>query len=108
MTGLRQLFNIGTGDSELVIKTNISPAITIKLADLLIPGQPSSQAIASDHPIVMRLIKPEVIIKTLGLERAYSPFGRPRSGMYSTVLLGLVASGLVGALLTWAVCKNYF
>lgn len=108
MTDLRALFNIGTGDSELTIKTNITPEITIKLADLLIPGQPSAQVISSDHPIIMRLIKPEVIIKTLGLERAYSPFGRPQSGMYSTVLLGLVASSLVGALLTWAVCKNYF
>ena len=108
MADLRTLFNAGTGNSELTIKTNISPEITIKLADLLVPGQPSTQVIASDHPMLMRLIKPEVIIKTLGLERAYSPFGRPRSGMYSTVLLGFGASGLVGALLTWAICKNYF
>lgn len=108
MTDLRTLFNAGTGDSELTIKTNISPALTIKLADLMVPGQPSTEIISSDHPLLMRLIKPEVIVKILGLERAYSPFGRPRSGMYSTILLGLVASGLVGGLLTWAVCKNYF
>ena len=108
MTDLRALFNAGTGNSELTLKTNITPEITIKLADLLVPGQPSSDVVASEHPMLMRLIKPEIIVHTLGIERAYSPFGRPRSGMYSTVLMGLVTSCLVSALVTWAVCKNYF
>ena len=107
MTDLRSLFKAGTGDADLVIKTNITPEITIKLADLLVPGQPSEQAIASDHPMIMRAIKPEIIINSLGIERAYSPFGRPRAGMASMVLAGVLSSGFVGALLAWLICKNY-
>ena len=107
MADIRSLFTAGTGDAELVIKSNVTPEITVKLADLLIPGQPSKQVIASDHPLIMRAIKPELIIQTLGIERAYSPYGRPRAGMASMVLAGIVCSGLVGAIISWAVCKNY-
>lgn len=107
MSDIRSLFNAGTGDAELVIRSHVTPEITIKLADLLIPGQPSEQAIASDHPMIMRAIKPELIIQTLGIERPYSPYGRPRAGMASIILAGVACSGLVGALISWAICKNY-
>jgi hypothetical protein len=107
MTNLRSLFKAGTGDADLVIKTNITPEITIKLADLLVPGQASKEAIASDHPMIMRVIKPEVIINSMGIEKAYSPFGRPRAGMASMLLAGVLSSSLVGALISWLICKNY-
>lgn len=107
MADLKSLFTAGTGDAELVIRSNVTPEITIKLADLLLPGQPSKQVVASGHPLLMRAIKPELIIQTLGMERAYSPYGRPRAGMASMVFAGLICSGLIGAIISWAICKNY-
>lgn len=107
MADIRSLLTAGTGDAELVIKSNVTPEITIKLADVLVPGGSAQRAITSDHPLLMKLIRPELIIKTLGIEDNYSPYGRPQAGMYSMVLVGLVSSGLIGALLAWAVCKNF-
>ena len=107
MADLRSLVQAGTGDADLVIRSNVTPEITIKLADVLAPGQPSQRAISSQHPLLMQLIKPEIIVKTLGVEKPYSPYGRPRAGMHQMIIVVLLSSGLIGALLAWLACHRF-
>lgn len=106
MADLRSIIQAGTGDADLVIRSNVTPEITIKLADVLAPGQPSQQAISSQHPLLMQFIKPEIIVKTLGVEKPYSPYGRPRAGMPQMIVGVLLSSGLIGAVLAWVVCHR--
>ncbi len=107
MTDIRSLFTAVAGQAELIIDSNVTPKITVNLADILVPGTPSTSAIQSDYPLAMRLIRPEIAIQSVGIERSYAPYGKPQAGMYAIVGASLVAAGLLGAAGSWLICKNY-
>jgi hypothetical protein len=107
MPDMRSLLTAVAGQAELVIDSNVTPKIVVNLADILVPGTPSNTAIQSDHPLMMKLIRPEIAVQTIGIEQSFAPFGKPRAGMYAIVGVSVVAAGVFGALLSWAVCKKY-
>jgi hypothetical protein len=104
---VRSLFTAVAGQAELEIDSNVTPIIKVNLADILVPGTPSQGAIQSDYPLIMRLIKPEIAIQAIGIERSYAPYGKPQAGMYAIIGVSVVAAGLLGAAGSWIICKNY-
>ena len=107
MVDVRSLFTAVAGQAELIIDSNVTPVITVNLADILVPGTPSSGAIQSEYPLAMRLIRPEIAIQSIGIERSYAPYGKPQAGMYAIIGVSLVAAGLAGAAASWIYCKNH-
>ena len=107
MADIRSIFTAVAGQAELVIDTNVTPKIRVNLADILVPGTPSPNALQSDYPLMLRLIRPEVAIQSIGLERSYAPHGKPQAGMYAIIGVSIIATGLLGAAASWIICKNY-
>lgn len=107
MADIRSIFTAVTGQAELVIDSNVTPRIKINLADVLVPGTPSQTAIQSDHPFLLKLIRPEIAIQAVGIERSYAPHGKPQAGMYAIVGVSILTAGLLGAAASWLICKNY-
>jgi hypothetical protein len=98
---------LGATQTELVLKTNVTPEIVIRLSDLLSPRPPTpEQALQSSNPLVMKLIRPEVALQGFGLQRTFSPYGHPTKNMYLTVLASFLAAGLIGFIGTLAVCHK--
>ena len=107
MADIRSIFTAVAGQADLTIDSNITPKITVNLADILVPGQPSQTAIQSNNPLLMRIIRPEIAIQSVGIERSYAPYGKPQAGMYAMIGLGLFIACLTGGATTWLFCKNY-
>ena len=107
MSDLRSLFTAVAGQAELIIDSNVTPLMRVNLADILVPGTPSQEAISSDNQLAMRLIRPEILIQSVGITKSYAPYGKPQAGMYAIVGVSILAAGLLGAAGSWLLCKNY-
>jgi len=100
-----QLLN--AGQPELIFRSQVTPEIRINLANLLNPST-SQSAIQTkqSNAAAMRLIRPEILITSMGVERSVAPYGKPTSNFYSTALSGAAAMMLVGGATAWWLCRR--
>jgi hypothetical protein len=103
---LRSVTGAATANAQVVIRSNITPEIRINLAELAKPGAPSAAAVQSDNATLMKLIKPEVIITGLGLEKRMAPYGSPKAGMFTIVAVGVSVAAALGGLVAWKICRG--
>lgn len=96
---------MSTVTPKLVVSSNLSPDITIDLAQMLKPGD-TSQAISSEDQFILHLIRPEVIITGFGMRKSMAPYGRPYAGMVYVCIAGILITGLLGAAITWSICSK--
>lgn len=100
-----QLLN--AGQSEVIFRSQVTPEIRINLANLLNPST-SQNAIQtnSSNTVAMRMIKPEILLTTMGVEKSVAPYGKPTTNFYSTAVYGAVAMMLVGGATAWWLCRR--
>lgn len=94
------------GGAQLIIRSNITPEIRINVADLAKPGTPPQTAVQGDNAVLMSLIKPEVIMTGLGIEKSLAPYGKPTTGMFTLVAVGAGIAAALGGLLAWKICRG--
>jgi hypothetical protein len=101
------IFNkiVGGAGGQLVFRSQLTPEIVIDLANLATP-KPSPQAITSSDRAALRFIRPEVIIRGLGVEKSVAPYGKPSPHFYLNILIASAAVGLIGGGLAWKICKS--
>ena len=90
---------------KLVVSSNLSPDITVDLAQMLKPGD-ASQAISSEDKLLLYMIRPEVIITGFGMRKSIAPYGRPYAGMVYVFLAGILITGVLGAAIAWSICSK--
>ena len=96
---------LGAGGSKIIIRSQLSPEITIDIANLL-GANPTPAAVSSADATALKFIKPEVIITSLGIEKSFAPYGKPSPNFYLNILFGVTAAGLIGAGIAWKICKS--
>jgi len=94
------------GGAKLIVRSNLTPEITIDLAQLTRPGIPSATAVQGQNAALMRLVKPEVIVTGLGVEKSFAPHGRPTAGMFTVVIVGAGVAAAIGGLIAWRICRG--
>ena len=92
--------------ARLMISSNLTPDITIDLAQAMKSDAPATSVVSAKDNAMLRLMKPEIIFSTLGVEKVISPYGRPQAGMFNIVLASLGAAALIGAAITWKACSR--
>jgi len=93
-------------NAKIIIRSNVTPEITIDIAQLMKPGAPAPTSVSSDNAALMKLIKPEVVITGLGVEKKMAPYGSPKAGMFMVVATALGVSAVLGGLIAWRVCRG--
>jgi len=108
--GLPDLLSTFVGEAsknaKIIIRSNITPEITIDIAQLMKPGTPPATAVQSDNAALMRLIKPEVVVTGLGIEKVMAPYGSPKAGMFMVVATGVAVAAALGGLIAWKICRG--
>lgn len=94
------------GGAKIIVRSNLTPDITIDLAQLMKPGEPASTAVQSPNTAVMQFIKPEVEVTGLGVSKTFSPHGRPTAGMFTVLAAGAAAMATLGGLIAWKICRG--
>lgn len=104
----RSVAGAATTGAQIIIKSNVTPDIKIDIGNLLKPGPgiPPQTAVQSDNVTLMKLIKPEVIITGLGLEKSIAPYGKPTTGMFTVVAIGVGVAAALGGLMAWKICRG--
>ena len=101
---------IGETGSQIVFRSNVTPDITIDISGLMKAksGQPVSEEVpvSSDDKTVLRLVRPEVTLRGLGVQSTYAPYGQPRKEFALALFAGIIVAGLIGARLAWVICKK--
>lgn len=97
---------VSAGSPQLIIRSNLTPEIRINIADLTKPGAPSQTAVQGDNLALMRLIKPEVIMTIAGVEKSHAPYGKPTTGMFTLVAVGVGVAAALGGLVAWKICRG--
>ena len=92
--------------AQLTISSNLTPEFTIDLAQAIKPDAPASSIVRTKDNILLRWMKPEIIISTLGIEKVISPYGRPQAGMFKVAIASFGAAALIGAAITWKACSK--
>lgn len=103
-----------TTSPQIIFSSNVTPDIALDLSEILSakkqqPTTDESKKALKGSGIgsqILRLIRPEVIIETLGMEKSYAPYGHPYKQTYIFVLLGIGAVGILGASIGWNICRN--
>lgn len=96
---------LNAGQSEIVFRSQVTPEIRINVANLL-SSSPSQTAVQGSDATAMKFIKPEVIVKSLGVERSFAPYGKPTTNFYSTMVYGAAAMMLIGGATAWWLCRR--
>jgi len=96
---------LGAGGSKIIFRSQLSPEITIDIANLIGP-RPTPAAVSSADATALKFIKPEVVITTLGVEKSFAPYGKPSPNFYLNILFATAAAGLLGAGIAWKICKS--
>jgi len=93
--------------AEIVIESNVTPEIIIDLAAALSPSPPDT-AVSGSNELALKLIQPEIEVSTLqgALRHSIAPYGKPRAGMFSMLILSTAIAGLIGAAIAWNICRN--
>jgi len=91
---------------KIVIRSNVTPEITIDVAQLLKPGTPPASSVSGENAAMLSLIKPEVVVKGLGLEKVMAPYGNPRAGMFTVIATGGLIAAALGGLVAWRICRG--
>jgi hypothetical protein len=94
------------GGAQLIIRSNVTPEIRINVADLAKPGTPPKTAVQGDNAVWMNLIKPEVVMTGLGVEKSLAPYGKPTTGMFTMVAVGAGIAAALGGLVAWKICRG--
>ena len=107
---------IGGCGARIVVRSNATPDITIDIAGLMRAkaaqeaGRPLPSAeevpVTSEDKRILKIIKPELTLRTMGSTFRYAPYGRPRREYAVAFLFAIVAFGLIGMKLAWVVCKK--
>lgn len=95
------------GNASLVIKSNVSPDITLNIADILSPSSANPQLISSPDQSKLQWIKPEVELRVMGASSTYSPYGSPSGDAYIYLILAFVIAALLGAKISWTLCRSF-
>lgn len=95
-----------TANASLVVKSNVSPDITLNIADILFPTSDNPQLISSQDQSKLQWIKPEVEIRIMGSSSTYSPYGSPSGDAYLYLILAFVICALLSAKITWGLCRS--
>lgn len=108
---LTDILSIGLSATtpKIIVSSNLSPDVTIDLSKALAPGATTAteqQAVSGEDDLVLRFVQPEIIISGLGIQKSIAPYGSPRAGMVWVFILGVVATGLIGAGITWSICSR--
>ena len=93
-------------NAKLRISSNLTPDITIDLAQAAKSDAPASSVVSAEDNLALKFMKPEIIFSSFGIEKIISPYGRPQAGMFNIVIASLGAAALIGAALTWNVCSR--
>jgi hypothetical protein len=116
--GLRQGLTsvVGGSGTKIVVRSNVTPDITIDIAGLMQAqaardaGRPlpteDEVPVSSDDKLLLKMIKPEITLRTLGNVFNYAPYGHPRREYAIALLFAFIAFGLIGVKLAWVVCKK--
>jgi hypothetical protein len=96
----------GANSPKVIIRSNITPEITIDIAQLMKPGAAPATSVQGDNAVLMNLIKPEVVVTGLGVEKVTAPYGRPRAGMFMVVATGIGVAAALGGLIAWKICRG--
>jgi len=96
---------LSAGGMQLVLKSNVTPEIIIDVSQLAKPGAEAQTAVQGD-PVLMRLIKPELLVRGLGVEKSIAPYGQPQAGMFTMVAVGTAIAGALGAIIAWRICRG--
>ena len=90
----------------LIFRSNVTPDITVDLASLLQPGQPPNSAVQGSSALALSLIKPEIVVSALGLDKTIAPYGIPQEGAWTYLIMGLSIATFLGAGLTYSYCTK--
>lgn len=96
---------LSSGSAQLVVRSNFTPEITIDVSKLVKTGEEKT-AVQGQNATVMRLIKPEVIVRGLGIEKSIAPYGRPEAGMFTIIAVGAGAAAVLGGMIAWKLCRR--
>ena len=83
--------------AKLKISSNLTPDITIDLAQATKSDAPASSVVSAEDNLALKFMKPEIILSSFGIEKIISPYGRPQAGMFNIVIVSLGAAALIGA-----------
>lgn len=97
---------LNNSNTEIVIRTQVTPEIKINLANLAAGKQKEETFQSSGGSVALKVIKPEVSIRTMGVEKVVAPYGRPEQNYVAVALATLFGSALVGASLAFYVCRK--
>jgi hypothetical protein len=101
---------LGGATPKLVFSSNVTPKISLDLEEIVKPGGPSltslKESVEGKGKIFLKLIKPEIIIRTFGVEKSYTPYGKPYANMPIFLLGGICLTGILGASIAWYICRN--
>lgn len=97
---------INNSNTEIIIKSQVTPEIRINLANLMAGKKKEETFESSGGNVALRVIKPEVIVKSLGTERSVAPYGKPEQNYLAIVIATLAGSALVGASLAFYICRR--
>ena len=99
---------LGATNAIVVIKSNMTPDITVKLADLLSPpGAGAPQAISSQDEGKLQWIKPELELRTMGTTvSTYAPYGNPSREAFIYFAIAIIVMSLMGAKIAWTMCRS--
>ena len=96
---------LSAGGSTLVFRSNVTPEITIDIANL-VSSSPSPSAVSSKDRTALGLIQPELVVSSLGVEKSYAPYGRPSPNFYLNILFVAGVAGVLGAGIAWRFCRK--
>jgi hypothetical protein len=107
VTGTMGVLLSGT-NAQVVIKSNMTPDITVKLSDLLSPPSDGApKVISSQDENKLQWIKPELELRTMGTTvSTYAPYGTPSKEAFIYFSIAIIIMSLMGAKIAWTMCRS--
>ena len=95
-------------NAQVVIKSNMTPDITVKLSDLLSPPSDGApKALSSQDENKLQWIKPELELRTMGTTvSTYAPYGNPSREAFIYFAIAIIVMSLMGAKIAWTMCRS--
>jgi len=93
-------------NANIAIKSNTSPDIVINVSDLLSPDADATKSISSSNQSSLQWIRPKIVIRSMGNESAFAPYGEPNSMIFLAIAAGAIVMALLGAKLAMMLCHH--